>query len=275
MPKDFDLNSQKWLALVFADKNKEYGAYVHREESSDRHLKALIIITAIALCAVFLPKLIKTMMPAQKDVSQTTMVDLSNIDINQEVPEENQIKEVIVPPPPELKTTVGFTELLVVADSEIKEEDVILTQQELAESTAAISIATVEGSETGTVDIQDLVDQKVIVEDKKDQVYEPTDVQVQPSFPGDLTKWLKDNIDYPSAASEQGLQGRTTLRFVVQPDGSVADVTVAGKGPHPACDAEAVRKVSKMPKWNPGKQNGNPVPVYFYLPVRFQLNEPR
>ena len=272
MPKDFDLNSQKWLALVFADKNKEYGAYVHREESSDRHLKALIIITAIALCAVFLPKLVKTMMPAPKDISQTTMVDLSNIDINQEVPEENQIKEVYVPPPPELKATVQFTALVIVDDSEIKEEDVILTQQELTGSTAAISIATVAGSETGTVDIQDLVDQKIITEEPvKQQIFNT--VEQPPSFPGGdvaLMKWLKENIVYPTIASEQGIQGVVNLRFVVTPDGSVEDVIIV-KGLDPSCDREAVKGVKKMPKWTPGRQNGNPVYVYYSLPVRFQL----
>ena len=273
MPKDFDLNSQRWLDLVFVDKNKEYGAYIHREESSDRHLKALIIITFIALGLIFLPKLIKTMMPAQKELTQTTMVDLSNIDINQEVPEENQMKEVVVPPPPELKSTVQYVPPVIVDDAEIAEDDVILTQLELTETTATISVATVVGSETGTVDIQDLVDHKVITEDTtKPQIYDITGVQVEPSFPlGDPTLWLMKNMRYPAAAEERGVNGRVGLRFVVTPTGSIEDVIIT-RTLDPSCDREAKRAVESMPKWNPGKQNGNPVYVYFHVSIWFKID---
>ena len=272
MPKDFDLNSQRWLSLVFADKNKEYGAYVHREESSNRHLTAMIIISVIALSLIFLPRLVKSILPAQKDVGQVTSVELSDLDLNQEVPEENQIKEIEMPPPPELKTTVAFTPPVIVEDEKIRDEEVMLTQQELTDTKADISVANVEGVEGGTVDIADLVDHKVIVEEpKKPEIFHH--VEVMPSFPGGetaLMKWLNDNISYPSIASEQGIQGRVSLRFVVAPDGSVGEVEVI-KSLDPSCDREAVNKVKKMPKWIPGRQNGNPVSVYYNLPVTFKL----
>jgi len=272
MPKDFDLNSQRWLNLVFADKNKEYGAYVQREESSDRHLKAMLIISIIALSLIFLPRLVKSILPAPKDVGQVTSVELSDIDLKQNVPEENQIKEIEMPPPPELKTTVAFTPPVVVADDKIRDEEVMLTQQELTDTKAEISVANVEGSETGTVDIADLKDHKVIVEAPKEkEIF--SHVEVMPQFPGGegaLMKWLADNIQYPAIASEQGIQGRVQLRFVVTPDGSVEQVEVV-KSLDPSCDREAMNKVKKMPKWIPGKQNGNPVYVYYTIPVLFRL----
>ena len=271
MAKDFDLNSQKWLALVFEGKNKEYGAYVQREESSDRHLKAMALITLIALCLIFLPGLIKSVLPAPKDVGQVTDVNLSDLDLNKQVPQENQIKQIIVPPPPELKATVAFTPPVVKKDNEIKDEELMKTQQELTETKADISVATVEGTQGGTVDIADLQEHKVVVEDTKPQIF--SHVEVMPQFPGGelaLLKWLNDNINYPTIAQEQGIQGRVSLRFVVKPDGSVGDVEVV-KGLDPSCDKEAVRVVQKMPKWIPGKQNGNPVFVYFSLPVTFRL----
>jgi len=271
MPKDFDLNSQKWLSLVFADKNKEYGAYVLRDESSDRHIKAMVIITGIALLSIFLPKIVKSILPAKMDNGQTTSVELSNIDLKQDVPEENQVKQIEVPPPPELKTTVAFTPPVVKKDDEIKDEELMKTQQELTDTKADISVANVTGSETGTVDIADLVDHKVIVEDEKPQIF--SHVEVMPEFPGGeraLMKWLTDNIQYPTIAAEQGIQGRVTLRFVVKPDGTVDDVQVV-KGLDPSCDKEAQRVVKKMPKWIPGKQNGNAVFVYYSLPVTFRL----
>jgi len=98
-------------------------------------------------------------------------------------------------------------------------------------------------------------------------------VEVMPSFPGGqaaLLKFLSDNIVYPKEAQDKGIQGRTTLRFIITPDGSIEDVNVV-KGFDPVCDQEAVRVVKLMPKWIPGKQNGIPVYVYFSLPVTFKL----
>ena len=98
-------------------------------------------------------------------------------------------------------------------------------------------------------------------------------VEVMPAFPGGemgLMKWLSENIIYPKEAQEKGIQGRVTLRFVIKPDGSVEDVNVV-KGFDPLCDQEAVRVIKLMPKWIPGKQNGDPVYVYYSLPVIFKL----
>ena len=272
MAKDLDLNSQKWLALIFEGKNKEYGAYVHREESSDRHLIALGVIITIALGLIFLPGLIKSVLPTERNIEQVTEVVMSNLDVEQEVPEENQIKEFEPPPPPELKTTVAFTPPVITKDENIREDQLMLTQQDLTDNTAEISIANVEGSDTG-VNIADLVDHHVVVEEPaKPQIY--NHVEQPPEFPGGgmdaLTKWLQQELIYPTIAAEQGISGRVSVRFVVTPDGSVEDVTIV-KGLDPSCDREALRVVRKMPKWIPGKQNGNPVYVYFNLPVYFRL----
>jgi len=121
------------------------------------------------------------------------------------------------------------------------------------------------------VDIKDLADHKVITEAPKDEIF--VHVEQMPQFPGgegELMKWLGSNIQYPTIASEQGIQGRVVLKFVVRPDGSIDDVQVI-KSLEPSCDKEAVRAVKKMPKWIPGKQNGNPVSVYYNLPVQFKL----
>jgi len=98
-------------------------------------------------------------------------------------------------------------------------------------------------------------------------------VEVMPEFPGGinaLMKFLQDNLKYPEEAQKQGIQGRVALRFVVTPDGSVDDVQVM-KSLDSLCDQEAVRVVNLMPKWIPGKQNGDPVYVYFSLPITFKL----
>ena len=98
-------------------------------------------------------------------------------------------------------------------------------------------------------------------------------VEVMPQYPGReaaLMKFLADNITYPTKAAEQGIQGRVTLRFVITPDGSIENIEVM-KSLDSLCDKEAIRVVKKMPKWIPGKQNGETVSVYYSLPITFRL----
>ena len=270
MTKDIDLTSPGWTSLIFEGKNKSYGAYELRNDSSNRHLKALAVVTIVGLAVVFLPSLIKSFIPKEVEVAQVTEVDLANLDNLNEVKKENQIEEIKpVAPPPLLKATVQFTPPVVVKDEEVTEQK-MLTQEELSETDKQISVATVEGTKDG-VDIRDLAEHKVITEAPKEEIF--NHVEQMPRFPGgetELMKWLRDNINYPTIAAEQGIQGKVILRFVVRPDGSVDDVQVV-KSLEPSCDKEAVRTVRKMPKWTPGRQNGNAVSVYYSLPVTFRL----
>ena len=98
-------------------------------------------------------------------------------------------------------------------------------------------------------------------------------VETMPEFPGGsagLMKWLSDNVKYPAKAEESGIQGRVVCTFVIERDGSVTDVRVA-RSIDPLLDNEAVRVLSKMPKWNPGTQGGKPVRVKYTVPVTFRL----
>lgn len=99
-------------------------------------------------------------------------------------------------------------------------------------------------------------------------------VEQMPEFPGGqkaLLKWIGDNIKYPAIAEENGIQGTVVCMFVVEPDGSITDIQVA-RSVDPSLDKEAVRVLKKMPKWDPGKQNGAAVRVKYTLPVTFRLN---
>ena len=270
MAQDIDLTSPQWTSLIFEGKNKEYGAYEMRNDSSNRHLKALIIVTIVGLAVIYLPSIIKNIIPQKSAVEETTEVTMTDLNNLNEVPKENQIEQIKpVEPPPLLKATVQFTPPVVVKDEDVKEQK-MLTQDELTENKAQISVATVQGTADG-VDIKDLADHKVITEAPKEEIFQH--VEQMPQFPGgetELMKWLRDNIQYPTIASEQGIQGRVVLRFVVRPDGSIDDVTIV-RSLEPSCDKEAVRAVKKMPRWIPGKQNGNAVSVYYNLPVQFRL----
>ena len=99
-------------------------------------------------------------------------------------------------------------------------------------------------------------------------------VEEKPSFQGgdanQFSKWVNSRLVYPEIAKENGVQGRVTLQFTVEKDGSVTKVRVL-RGVDPSLDKEAVRVVSMSPKWKPGKQRDRAVPVTYTFPVIFQL----
>ncbi len=102
-------------------------------------------------------------------------------------------------------------------------------------------------------------------------------VEHMPEFPGGgmpvLMEYLSKNIKYPEAAMKKGTQGRVTVQFVVEKDGSIANAKVL-RGVDPELDKEAMRVVSVMPKWKPGTQKGEAVRVKYTVPIMFRLQEP-
>lgn len=94
-----------------------------------------------------------------------------------------------------------------------------------------------------------------------------------PEFAGGmeaLSKFIADNIRYPEQAKRDNIQGKVLVRFAIDADGSVADAEVL-RGIGGGCDEEALRVVNAMPKWKPGRVNGNPVRVQYTLPITFKL----
>lgn len=94
-----------------------------------------------------------------------------------------------------------------------------------------------------------------------------------PQFPGGnkaMSEWIKENIQYPAKAKEKGIQGRVILSFVVETNGTLSNFKIE-KSVDPELDAEAIRVISSMPKWTPGKQSGTNVRVRYTTVVTFQL----
>ena len=101
-------------------------------------------------------------------------------------------------------------------------------------------------------------------------------VEEMPKFPGGLQEamvFIGKNIKYPVAAQEAKIEGRVIVQFVVGKDGSVSDIHTV-RGVSPELDAEAIRVVSMMPKWIPGKQRGKAVAVKYTMPIMFRLKTP-
>ncbi len=276
MKKDLNINSTEWCDVVFEGKNKAYGAYHLRQSSSKRHIVAFIAVTALMAIVVAIPNLVSAVneMRRQDLGPMDDITALSNIPIEDQVPEENIVKQEQAPPPPPLKSTVKFTPPIIAKDKDVKEEDEMKAITEILDTKLQVSMADVKGTDDKFgVDIAELKEHQIIIEKPKEE--KPfTTVEQMPSFPGgegELNAYIAKSLKYPISAQEIGIQGRVTIRFVVTATGEIADVKIL-KGIDPACDKEAVRVVKSMPKWVPGKQNGRNVAVYFTLPIVFRLN---
>ena len=100
-------------------------------------------------------------------------------------------------------------------------------------------------------------------------------VEEMPQFPGGETKlmeYIAKNLTYPQEAKDKGIDGRVFVAMVIEKDGSVSNVKVL-RGIGGGCDEEAVRVISALPKWKPGKMNGEPVRVSYQIPINFKLQE--
>ena len=105
----------------------------------------------------------------------------------------------------------------------------------------------------------------------EDMIYR--DVEEMPSFPegqGGVFGYISKNIRYPVVAEENGIQGRVLVSFIIEKDGSLTDFVIE-KSVDPSLDKEAIRLVRSMPKWNPGKKDGQSVNVKYTLPITFRL----
>ncbi|MGN0195778.1 MAG: energy transducer TonB [Candidatus Cryptobacteroides sp.] len=164
------------------------------------------------------------------------------------------------PPPPEAAPKIPvLSDQIDIVDDEIKIEDNMFQNLE-------------DDSNMG-VEIMDYVEevQEEVVEEEAIPFQL---VEEKPSFNGgdanEFSKWVNSKLVYPEAAKENGVQGRVTLQFTVNADGTVSNVKVL-RGVDASLDKEAVRVVSSSPKWKPGKQRDRAVKVTYTFPVIFQL----
>lgn len=281
--RSIDLTSKEWRDLVFADKNKEFGAYVMRQQSDSRHNKAFLflIIGLIVLIAMLIAwskysdyRQEKAAIEAKMQAEKMLAAQLEQMEQEEEEPEpEEQKIEIEIPEvPQEVLATVQVTQIAIV--DEVKNE--VMEMEEQLEDNTARGVVNQEGSDDA--DKFKAVQEAVIVKEpepapKEEEIF--VAVEQQAEFPGGmaaLMKWLSNNIRYPEAAQQNDVQGRVIVKFVVEKDGSVSQVQIL-KGVDKDLDKEALRVVNKMPKWQAGKNNGVAVRSYFTLPVNFRLQQ--
>ena len=190
-----------------------------------------------------------------REVNTSSLGGLSEVIVETEIIPITRPEEIITPPPPPPQPSELLT---------IVEDDVDITDELIIADVEATSSTRIEFSKFN------------LPEEKESE--EPTLfflVEDKPKFvgggPEDFRNWVVSNLDYPQIAAENGIQGTVYLSFVINKDGSVSDVAIV-RGVDASLDREAMRIINMSPRWEPGKQRGNPVRVSFSLPVTFRLN---
>ena len=270
-----DLISNAWCDLVFEGRNQSYGAYRLRKSTGKRNIWSILIVL-IAAVVIFSAIAIKNVIQANQKVAITTAVELSSIQTKKEAKVEKKAPVKIEPPKPveKVKSSIKFTAPVIKKDEEVKPEEEMKNQDDLQKTKTTIGAFNVQGNDEVGGEVLKAKEEIAQPEPPKEEENKVFDVvEEQPSFPGGqgaLMQWLRDYIKYPVIAAENGIEGRVIVQFVVSKTGSISDVRVA-RGVDPSLDKEAVRVVSNMPKWTPGKQNGTTVNVRYTLPVTFKL----
>lgn len=192
---------------------------------------------------------------SERDKKVTTDTGIAEVEFEEEIiPITEQEQPQQAPPPPEAPKAEEVIEIM---DNDSKVEESTIQASDDTQAAVEVKYTPVE------VEEEEVDEQQIF-----------TIVEEYPEFPGGMAecyKWIGKNLVYPTISAENGVQGRVTVNFVVNADGSIVDVKVL-RGVDPYLDKEAVRVVSKMPKWKPGKQRGKAVRTSFNLPVRFKLN---
>lgn len=283
--RNVDLTSKEWRDLVFANKNQEFGAYQLRKTSDRRHNLAVLFTLAglIVICALIYAFNVYSdyraeqealALQEQREKMMAAALAQEQQEEAPEEPEEQKFEQPKVEVPEEVLATVQVTQIAIVDADKVKNEVMDMDSQK--EDNTARGVVTQEGSDDA--DKFKAVQEQVVVKEpepeakpKEEEIF--VAVEQMAEFPGGtaaLMKWLSNNLRYPEAAQQNDIQGRVTVKFVVEKDGRVSNPTIY-KGVDKDLDREALRVVSKMPKWQPGKNNGVPVRSYFNLPVTFRL----
>lgn len=274
-----DLISKQWCELVFEGRNKSYGAYKLRSEAGLRQRNALIAVCIGIAVLASIPFIVRMAeRDDANDESYTEVMQMAELKKEKKEEKKEEKIEVKYQKPLEkvaVKASIQLTAPVIKDDSQVDKDAELKNMEELMNAKADIAATTYKGDEGGTVNIDDLKENQTVGgtagQEMEEEVF--TVVEQPPAFPGGeaaLLKYISDHLKYPQIALEQEIQGVVTLRFVVLPNGAVGDVFVV-QGLDSNCDREAVRVVKSLPRFNPGRQQGKPVSVWFTLPIRFQI----
>ncbi|MFM7595190.1 MAG: energy transducer TonB [Flavobacteriales bacterium] len=262
--KGWLVTSQVRNELVFEHRNKAYGAYTLRKNYNKRLtliMASMILSFVLGSLAMFIIRnLPKEEIEAPKGSDKTWTV---------QPPPKDLPPPPTTPPPPPLEKMTAFIPP-VIEDDPVT--DPVPTQDQLEDTKAGDK--TQDGSDENFDPPQPSDDNPKLIDTKPDPI--ETFVEEEADFPGgfaEMAKFINENIDYPQEAIDLGIKGRVTVRFVVEKDGRISNVSVATPlAGCKACDKAAVKVVEKMPSWKAGKNGGREVRTWVTLPVKFEVN---
>ncbi|WP_343303830.1 energy transducer TonB [Chitinophaga niabensis] len=271
------LNSD-FIDILFDDRNKDYGAYELRRKYNKRVRNAVMGMSAIVVVVIGGYLISSNLIASDKTHEALTIYDEPEM-IEAKIKEEPPVytpPPVRQEPPPAAKATVDAAIFRIAPDEDVKPEDEVPKNEDLIDK--VIGVANAAGDPDGVdFEVPDGVKGGTgVIEAPKAKEKEEIFmiVEMMPEFPGGeaaLMKFLRNNMHYPSVASDNGISGTVFVKFVVDKNGEINNVTIEGAKKGGGLEEEAMRVVKKMPKWKPGKQNGETVAVYFNLPIRFTL----
>jgi protein TonB len=241
--------------IIFENRNKEYGAYNLRKKYAPATIWSIIggtgLFTALVIGLSLGMGRDATAEP-RKEIIIVVRIDSTIQDINKLKQEEPPKIEVKVTPyvAPEIKETIDSGDVVIAA---------------------VASVDTAKNKPVDLITIPEGDPDPVVVTEPEPVII----VTEPPQYPGGeaaLLKFVNENIKYPEEAISNNIEGRVTLRFVVSTDGSVRRIEIM-KGVDPLLNQEAVRVISLLPRWKPGKNNGTPAAVWFSVPVNFTLKK--
>jgi len=248
--------------LIFAKKNKEYGAYKLRKAYS----KYLVIAMWIAILMVFLgtagPTIYRTLNPEEVITKKRKIISITDLAPPPSIGDEQKVEQVDAPPP--LKSTIKFTPPVVKPDDQVTEE-YIPTVDELKDVDPGAR--TEEGVEGG-VDYSLIEVEEKVVEEKKEAPVYFVAVEEMPEPIGGIAA-IQQLITYPEIAKRAGVEGKVYVLAFVDEKGNVTNAKII-KGIGAGCDEAAIDAVLQT-RFKPGKQRGTPVKVQVSIPIVFKL----
>ncbi|NIG56863.1 energy transducer TonB [Chitinophaga sp. Cy-1792] len=271
------IRNEEFLDILFAGRNKEYGAYELRSRYNARVRNAVMGTASIVLVMV------GGYIWNNADANHTERIHKPLIPVTIMPTPIDPITEKppVLPPPPATQATPPPLATMnkyvapVVTSENVEEE--VPTHDELRDH--AIGYKNEVGVEGGADNVADLLKGnggdgvvKPPVAEAREEIV--SFVEIMPEFPGGekaLMKYLNNNVHYPRVAEENGIEGTVYIQFVVWKDGSISEVKLTGAHKGGGLEEEAARVVRSMPKWKPGRQNGQYVAVYYTLPISFRL----
>ena len=264
------------LDLVFEGRNKDYGAYELRKKYNKRITLALAITAAIAVAAILGSVLAKQFGGKNDDKVNVSEVVIQNVQPEEQKPPPPPPPPPKTPPPPKVEMT-KFTPPVIKKDEEVKKEEI--PPVEKLEDTK-IDVQNQEGIKDQNIATPPVVDEgkKVVEEPKVDENQIFTKVEIEASvYQKAWNRWLTSQLqraieDAASSGMEPGTY-TVQVRFLVERDGSVADVSIVGSDPGYGLGKAAMDVIKKGPKWNPGIQNGKQVRSYHTQPITFVIQE--